>query len=225
MQVLAVAQVQPSGQDVEVEPAEQAEGDDLEDRVEGDQDGGCLAVAAGQVVPDDDHGDAAGEADDDQAGAVGGQIGKEGPRQGEHHRRPDQPVDDQRGDHQPLVARDGVEPVVAHLGQHRIHHHQQADGDRQGDTADLDLGEGVVQPRHHPAQAEARAHGEQDPHGQETVEGGQFRDDRGVGHVRRGRGLGHGQDLFRSQAAVARAVAASSAREPARVSRTSTRRR
>lgn len=96
VQVLTVAEVQPVGEQIEVEPAEQAEGEDLEDGVERDQDGRGLAVAAGQIVPDDDHGDTAGEADDDQAGAVLRQVGQEDPGQREHDRRSDDPVDDQR---------------------------------------------------------------------------------------------------------------------------------
>jgi hypothetical protein len=88
-------QAEPPGQDLHVEPSEQAEGEDLEDRVEGDQDGGGFPIAAGQVVPDDHHGDAAGQTDDDQTSAVGGQVGKEDPGQREHEGRPDQPVEDQ----------------------------------------------------------------------------------------------------------------------------------
>ena len=45
-------EAEPAGQHGQVEPAEQREGDDLEDRVEGDQHRGALAVAAGEVVPD-----------------------------------------------------------------------------------------------------------------------------------------------------------------------------
>src|SRR5690606_14252558 len=55
VQAFAVAQTQPAGQQVEVEPAEQTERQDLENGVEGDEYGGGLAVAAGEVVPDDDH--------------------------------------------------------------------------------------------------------------------------------------------------------------------------
>ena len=45
------------------------------------------------------------------------------------------------------VAGDGVEPVVADLGQHRVHHDQQAEGDRQRDAVDLDRVQGVVRGR------------------------------------------------------------------------------
>ena len=41
-------------------------------------------------------------------------------------------------DQQPAVAGDGVEAVVADLGQHRVHHHQQPERDRQGDAVDRD---------------------------------------------------------------------------------------
>jgi hypothetical protein len=75
--VLALAQAEPAGQQAQVEPAEQAERQHLEDRVQGHEHGGGLTVAAGQVVPDDDHGDAAGQPDDDQPSAVCGQVGQE----------------------------------------------------------------------------------------------------------------------------------------------------
>src|SRR5665647_884983 len=130
-------QPEPAGQHLEVEVAERGVGEDLEDRVEGDQDRGHLAVTACQVVPDQDHGDAPGQADQDDAGAVRGLVGQEQPGQGEHHRRADHPVQQQaRRDH-PLVRGDQADLAVAHLGEHRIHHQQQADGDRQRRLADL----------------------------------------------------------------------------------------
>ena len=45
------------------------------------------------------------------------------------------------------VAGDGVEAVVADLGQHRVHHDQQAEGDRQRDAVDLDRVQRVVRAR------------------------------------------------------------------------------
>src|SRR5699024_9158062 len=76
-------QAEPARQDAEVEPAEDGEHDDLEDRVDRHQHRGRLAVAAGQVVPDHDHGDATGQTDDDEPGAVLGKVGQENPGQGE----------------------------------------------------------------------------------------------------------------------------------------------
>src|SRR5690606_16244084 len=85
-------EAEPAGQDGEVEPAEYGEHDDLEDRVQGDEHGGGFAVTAREVVPDDDHGDAAGQADDDQPGPVFGQVGQEDPGEGEHQRGAEKPV-------------------------------------------------------------------------------------------------------------------------------------
>ena len=108
---------------------------DLEDRVDRDQHGGGLAVTAGEVVPDQHHRDAAGQPDDDQAGAVLGQVGQEDPGQREHQRRPDDPVQHAASDDQHApVAGDPVELAVAHLRQHRVHHQQQAERDRQRDA-------------------------------------------------------------------------------------------
>ena len=132
-------EAEPAGQQVQVEPAQRRERDDLEHRVERDEDGGGLPVTAGQLVPDQHHRDAAGQPDDDQPGAVGGQVGQHQPGQGEHQRRAENPVQHQRAEQQPTIAGDPVELGVADLGQHRVHHQQQADRDRQADRADLDL--------------------------------------------------------------------------------------
>ncbi len=66
------------GQDGDEEPRVDREEKDLEDRIEGDQAGAVLAVAAGQLVPHDDHGDAAGETDQDQPDHVLGFVGEQG---------------------------------------------------------------------------------------------------------------------------------------------------
>ena len=86
---------EPVREDGQVEPAEHREHDDLEHRVDRHQHGGQLAAAVGEVVPDEDHRDAAGEAHDDQPGAQLGQVGEEHPGQGEHEQRADHPVQDQ----------------------------------------------------------------------------------------------------------------------------------
>src|SRR5699024_5170336 len=64
-------------QPLQVEPAEEAEGQDLEDRIDRDEHGGGFAVTAGEIVPDEDHRNAACQADDDQPGAVFGKVGEE----------------------------------------------------------------------------------------------------------------------------------------------------
>ena len=168
--MVVCSQAEPAGQHREVEPAEHGEHDDLEDRVERDQNGGGLAVTAGEVVPDDDHRDAAGQADDDQPGAVLGQVGQQQPGQREHQRRTEHPVQDQRLRQQLAVAGDGVEAVVADLGQHRIHHDQQTQRDRQRDAVDLQRVQRGVQSGDQPAQQQAGDHRDADPYRQEPVE-------------------------------------------------------
>src|SRR5665647_992310 len=97
-------------------------------------------------------------------------VGQEQPGQGEHHRRADHPVQQQaRRDH-PLVRGDQADLAVAHLGEHRIHHQQQADGDRQRRLADLHRVEGVVQARDQSAEQQAGDHGGTDPHRKEPVD-------------------------------------------------------
>ena len=88
---------EPARQQRQVEVAEERVGDDLEERVERDEHGRALAVAAGEVVPDEHHRDAAGEADDDHPGAVLGLIGEEQPGEREHEQRAEDPVEPERG--------------------------------------------------------------------------------------------------------------------------------
>jgi len=85
----------------EIEPAEQRVGDDLEQRVDRDEQRRRLVVGLRHVAPDQHHRDAAGEPHDDQPGAVLRLVGEEGPREREHQRRPDDPVEHQRRAHQP----------------------------------------------------------------------------------------------------------------------------
>ncbi len=73
-------------------------------------------------------------------------------------------------DQQLAVAGDGVEAVVADLGQHRVHHDQQAERDRQRDAVDLDDAQRVPEPGDQAAEQQAGDHGDADPHRQEPVE-------------------------------------------------------
>src|SRR3546814_974707 len=73
------------------------------DRVERDQRGHILVVAPGKLVPDDDHGNAAGQPDEDQARHVFRLVAKEDDRERKHQHRPDDPVLDQRDRQHPLV--------------------------------------------------------------------------------------------------------------------------
>ena len=95
------AQAEPAGQDLQVEVAEEREGDHLEERVDGHEHRGGLPVPARQVVPDEDHGDAAGQADDYQPGSVGGRVRQQQPGQREHDRRSDHPIQHQGRDEHP----------------------------------------------------------------------------------------------------------------------------
>ena len=54
-----------------------------------------------------------------------------------------------------LVGELVADVAAANLGEARVHHRQQADGDRQRDGADLDGVEGVVEARDESAQKEA----------------------------------------------------------------------
>ena len=162
-------QPEPAGQHLQVEEAQRGVEQDLEDRVERDQDRGHLAVAAGQVGPDQHHRDAPGQADQDDPGAVGGLVREQQPGQREHDRRADHPVEQQRDGHHPAVGGDPPDLGVADLGQHRVHHQQQPERDRQAGAVDRDLVQRAVQARDKTAQQQPGGHRRPDPHRQEPV--------------------------------------------------------
>ena len=167
-------ETEPAREHGQVEVAEQRVGDDLEERVEDDEHRRSLAVAPGDVVPDQHHRDAAREPDDDHAGAVGGLVGEQQPGEREHERRPDDPGEKERDAEEAAIA-DAVvahpaEVLVAHLREHRVHHQEQSGGDRQRDRADLQLAEPVVQARQERAESQPGGHRQPDPERQEAVE-------------------------------------------------------
>ena len=83
---------QPGGQHGDEDIGVDGEEQHLEDGVEGHQAGAVFRIALGQVVPDDDHGDAAGQADDDQAHHVIRVALEKGDGQQEHEDGADHPV-------------------------------------------------------------------------------------------------------------------------------------
>ena len=85
-------------------------------------------------------------------------------------------------------AGDGADASVADLGQDRVHHGQQADGDRQRDGADLDLVEPVVEVREGTTEEQTADHRQSDPQWQQPVQGRQASSDV---PVNRGEGRGH----------------------------------
>ena len=70
--------------------------DDLEDAVECNQASDVVRVAFGEFVPDQHHGDAAGDADEDEAAHVGRCATQEEHREQKHEHRSDDPVLHQR---------------------------------------------------------------------------------------------------------------------------------
>ena len=143
---------------------------DLEDGVEGDQAGRVFGVALGQLVPDDDHGDASGEADHDQAVHVMGIAAEEDDGQGEHQDRADDPVLDKGQGKDLDVAENVAQLLVFHLGQRGIHHQDQSDGDRDIGRAALELVDEPDDGRDKISQSDPDGHGREDPESQIAVE-------------------------------------------------------
>ena len=149
---LAPFEAEERRQDGDEQPRVDREEQHLEDRVKGDQAGTVLAVAARELIPDDDHGDAAGQTDHDQPDHVLGLVGKEGDGEEEHQDRPDDPVLDQGQGEDLEVAEDPPHLFVAHLGQRRVHHQDEADGDRDVGGPDREPVPEVRHPRPQPPQ-------------------------------------------------------------------------
>lgn len=102
---------------------------DLEDRVESHQTGGILGVTFGQVVPYEYHGDAAGQPDNDQPHHILRIRAKENYGQEKHQHRPDYPVLDQAKGQDFIVPEYLAHLFITDLGQGRVHHEDEADGD------------------------------------------------------------------------------------------------
>ncbi len=128
-------------------------------------------VAVGQVVPDQHHRDAARQAHQDESHGVSGKVSQQQHGEQEHDHRPDDPVLEERQGEDPLVPQNDPELLVAHLGQRRVHHEDEADGD--GDRRGPDL-RGLVQRLHglRPQVADGHpdGHGGEDPDGQVAIE-------------------------------------------------------
>ena len=124
-------QSEPLRQDRDEDPRVDRVEEHLEHRVERDQAGGVFRVTLRQLVPDDDHRDAPGEADHDQADHVlvigdhrrGRRAQRrrhdvqEDQREGEHQDRADDPVLDERQREDLRVAEDLAQFLVADLRQ------------------------------------------------------------------------------------------------------------
>ena len=135
--------------------------------------GGVFAAALGEVVPDEHHGDAARDADEDEAHHVVGVVAQKEHREQEHQHRADEPVLHEREAEDAGVGEDLGELRILHLRQRRIHHEDEADGDGQVGRADGHRGEqrlGVGD--HEMAEHDPESHGGEDPDREITVEEG-----------------------------------------------------
>ena len=131
--------------------------------------GAVFRVALGQVVPDDDHGDAAGQADDDQPHHVMRVAAEKGDGQQKHEDGADHPVLHQ-GQGQDLEVFENLgQFLVAHLGQGRVHHQNQADSDGNIGGAHLKVGQGLGKTGDQIAQGDPGSHGQENPQGQEAL--------------------------------------------------------
>src|SRR5208282_921719 len=125
----SAAQSEPSGNHRHEYERIKREEQHLKDRVERNQAGTIVRVAAGEIVPDDHHRDTSREADDDETGHILRTIAQENYREREHQDWTDYPVLNQREAEDFPVPKDVAQLVIVNLGQRRIHHQDQADRD------------------------------------------------------------------------------------------------
>ena len=151
------AQTEPARQNRDEHPGVDRVEEDLEQRVERHQAGCVLRVALRQLVPHDDHGDAAGEADHDEPGHVFGIAAQEDDGECEHQNRADEPVLHERQAQHALVAEDFVQFFVADPRERRVHHQDQARCDGNRGCADAE----AIQERHDSGSKPAQSHAEQ----------------------------------------------------------------
>ncbi len=163
-------QAEPPRQEGREEVGVDREEQHLEDRVEGDQTGAVLAVALRQIVPHDHHGDAAREPDQDEADHVLGPVAQEEHREAEHEHRSDDPVLHERQEQHALVSEDAPELLVADLGEGRVHHQDEPDGDGDAGGPDAQPLEGGDDARRREAEGDAHGHGREDPQRQVAVQ-------------------------------------------------------
>ena len=142
-----------------------------------------LGVAIGEFVPDDDHGDAAREPDEDEPHHVLRHVGQKGDGEHEHENRADDPVLDQRERQDLPIAKNPAHLFIAHLGQGRVHHQDEPDGDWDVGGAHREAIPEIGDAGPQPARADAHGHGEEDPQGQVAVDERQFLGDSGHGRT------------------------------------------
>ena len=142
----------------------------LEDRIERDQTGRVFGRALGDLVPHDHHGDAAGEADKDEAGHVFRLVRQENYRQREHENRANHPVLNERKGQNLRIPEDARQFLEAHLGEGRIHHQDEAQRNRHVGGAKLEGIDEAPHARDERAKRDAGRHCRENPHREIAVE-------------------------------------------------------
>ncbi|MNK96962.1 hypothetical protein D3C87_1172740 [compost metagenome] len=152
------------------QPGHEAVGEDLETAVEGHQTRTVLLAAAAEIVPHQHHGDAARQAYQDEAHHVARLIMQKHQGDDEHQYRAHQPVHHQGEGDGAAIPGHGAHGAVIHLGERRVHHQDEAYGQRHVGGSDRHrlvplghLGEQIANP--HP-----NRHGDEDPEGEIAVE-------------------------------------------------------
>ena len=136
---------------------------DLENSIQGHKTNGYFPVSFRQLVPDDDHGDATGQADKDDADHILRIVPEEDHRQKPHDYRSDDPILEQREDKELFVLESLPYFLVFDANQGWIHHENQADGNGNRGGPDLHLHDEAGDAGKEISDADAQSNGDKNP--------------------------------------------------------------
>jgi len=161
---------EPMGHHGEEKPAEDRVGQDLKDGVERDQHRSQLPGPAGQGVPYQHHGDTPCETDQHESVPVRRHVRQEKPGEAEHDKWAEDPVQEKRRAQELRIPDVRADGLIAHLGEHGVHHPQQADSNRNGYAVQLHTVEQRAEVRVDSSEENPEAHRREDPEWQKAIE-------------------------------------------------------
>ncbi len=161
------------GKPSDEDPGVEAVKEDLGNTVESDKTCGILATAFGEVVPDENHGDTASQANEDKAYHILGVVSQKNEGEGKHDDGAHEPVLNDREGEDTRIGKDFGELAVVHFSKRGIHHEDEANGN--GDVGGANSHgskEGFGVAYQEIANEDPEGHGGKNPEGEVAVQEG-----------------------------------------------------
>jgi hypothetical protein len=136
--------------------------------------GAIFSVSCGQIVPDDDHGDASGQPNQNQADHVFVVSGKKGNCEKEHEDGPNDPVLNQGQTQHLEIPEYLAQFLVSNFSERWIHHQNKPDGNGDVGRTDLELIPEVDHSRKEISPAHTDKHREENPERQKPIQEREF---------------------------------------------------